>query len=298
VLAENAQLHELVKKLSERVHELEGRVGKDSRTSHKPPSSDGYAKKTRSLRQRSGKKPGGQEGHPGSTRELAETPDEIVVLHPKTCVNCQASLDQVSACGIERRQQVDLPPIQAHVIEYQAKTVRCPQCQYLTQASFPPQVRARIQYGPMLKALALYLLYGQLLPYARTAELLSDLCGCPLSPGTLETFVAEGADRLVESEEQIKQRLREAEVIGADETGVRVEGRLHWLHTARTETLTHYAIDRKRGKDATDAIAILPQFQGVVVHDGLTLYPQYTQCEHALCNAHILRELRFLHEQE
>jgi transposase len=124
------------------------------------------------------------------------------------------------------------------------------------------------------------------------------VCGCNLSPGTLEAFVAEGADRLVETEGQIKQALRAAEVMGTDETGMRVQGVLHWLHTARTETLTHYACHRKRGKVATDAIGILPRFHGVAEHDGYSSYPQYTQCEHALCNAHHIRELRFLHEHD
>jgi len=129
----------------------------------------------------------------------------------------------------------------------------------------------------MVKGIALYLLYGQLLPYARTAELLTDVCDCDLSPGTLETFVVEGADRLVETEEQIKQALRESEVLGTDETGVRVQGVLHWLHVARTDKHTHYAVDRKRGKAATDQIGILPQFHGTMEHDSLSLYPQYTK---------------------
>jgi transposase len=152
---------------------------------------------------------------------------------------------------------VELPEIKAKVIEYQALEVCCPNCLHVTQGTFPDEVRAAVQFGPMVKGIALYLLYGQFLPYARTAELLTDLCGCPLSPGTLETFVAEGADRLVETEEMIKQALREADVQGNDETGIRVQGLLHWLHVARTDLLTHYAMHRKRGKEATDAIGIL-----------------------------------------
>ena len=296
--AENQQLREQVEQLGTRLHKLEGRVAKDSHNSSKPPSTDGYAKKTRSLRQKSGKKAGGQEGHPGSTLHLVETPDEIMVLRPEKCAHCQASLQGIRASGMQRRQLVDLPQIKAQVTEYQAHEVRCPDCQYVTRGNFPSEVRASVQYGPMLKGIALYLLYGQLLPYARTAELLSDVCGCSLSPGTLEAFVAEGADRLVEVEEQIKQALQAAEVMGTDETGIRVQGVLHWLHTARTQTLTHYACHRKRGKTATDEIGILPQFHGTLVHDGYSSYPQYTQCEHALCNAHHLRDLRFFHEQE
>ena len=287
-----------MEELSTRVQKLEGRVAKDSHNSSKPPSTDGYGRKTRSLRQKSGKKPGGQAGHRGRTLHLVETPDEIIVLRPQTCAHCQASLQGVQALGMQRRQLVDLPQILAQVTEYQAHDVRCPGCQHLTRGSFPDEVRASVQYGPMVKGIALYLLYGQLLPYARTAELLADMCGCELSPGTLEAFIAEGADRLAQTEEQIKQALRSAEVIGTDETGIRVQGVLQWLHTVRTETLTHYASHRKRGKLATDEIDILPQFHGVAEHDGYGSYPQSTQCEHALCNAHHIRELRFLHEHD
>ena len=221
------------------------------------------------------------------------------MVRPEKCAHCQASFQQeLPAEGYERRQRIDLPEIKAQVTEYQALDVRCPSCQHVTRGTFPDEVRASIQFGPMLKGIALYLLYGQLLPYAPTAELLSDVCGCPLSPGTLEAFVAEGADRLVETEELIKQALRAAEVMGTDETGVRVQGVLHWLHVARTDKLTHYAVHRKRGKAAADAIGILPQFQGIMEHDGYSSYPQYSQCEHAQCNAHPLRELCFLEEQE
>ena len=296
--AENQQLREQVEQLGMRLHELEGRMAKDSHNSSKPPSTDGYAKKTRSLRKSSGKKPGGQEGHTGSTRHFVEMPDEIIMVRPEKCARCQASLQELPAEGYERRQRVDLPEIKAQVTEYQALEVRCPGCQHVTRGTFPDEVRASIQFGPLLKGIALYLLYGQLLPYARTAELLSDVCGCPLSPGTLEAFVAEGADRLVETEEQIKQALRAAEVMGTDETGIRVQGVLHWLHVARTDKLTHYAVHRKRGKAATDAIGILPQFHGIMEHDGYSSYPQYSQCEHAQCNAHPLRELCFLEEHE
>jgi transposase len=296
--AEKQRQQEQIEALSEQVHELEGRVAKNSSNSSKPPSTDGYAKKKRSLRQPSGKKPGGQAGHPGSTRSLVQTPDEVIIVRPEKCPHCQASLQGVEASGYERRQKVDLPEIKARVTEYQAQDVRCPSCQQVIRGTFPDEVRASIQFGPMVKGIALYVLYGQLLPYARTAELLTDLCGCPLSPGTVETFVAQAADRLVEAEEQIKQALQAAEVTGTDETSLRVQGLVHWLHVVRTDNLTHYAVHRKRGKAATDAIGILPQFHGTMEHDGYNSYPQYPQCEHALCNAHPLRELRFFQEHE
>jgi transposase len=296
--AENQHLRERLEELREQVQKLSACGAKDSHNSSKPPSTDGYAKKTRSLRQPSGKKPGGQEGHTGSTRSLIETPDKVIVLRPKKCAHCQTNLEGVPASGCERRQRVDLPEIKAQVVEYQAQDVSCPHCQHVTRGTFPDEVRASVQFGPTIKGIALYLLYGQFIPYARTAELLTDLCGCHLSPGTLEAFVGEGADRLVETEELIKQALRDADVMGDDETGVRVQGVLHWLHVARTDLLTHYAVHRKRGKEATDEIGILPEFHGICEHDAYSLYRQYTQGGHGLCNAHNLRDLRFLHEHE
>ena len=298
LVIEKHRLESLIEELSMQVHDLLGRLAKDSSNSSKPPSTDGYAKKKRSLRQKSGKKPGGQAGHPGCTRSLVENPDAIVVLPPQQCEECQTSLQGLATGNSERRQVVELPEIKAKVIEYQALEVCCPNCLHVTRGTFPDEVRAAVQFGPMVKGIALYLLYGQFLPYARTAELLTDLCGCPLSAGTLETFVAEGADRLVEMEEMIKQALRQADVQGNDETGIRVQGILHWLHVARTDRLTHYAVHRKRGKEATDAIGILPQFHGIMEHDSYNSYPQYTQCEHGLCNAHPLRELHFFFEHE
>jgi transposase len=298
LVIEKHRLESLIEELSMQVHDLLGRLAKDSSNSSKPPSTDGYAKKKRSLRQKSGKKPGGQAGHPGCTRSLVENPDAIVVLPPQQCEQCQTNLQGLATGNSERRQLVELPEIKAKVIEYQALEVCCPNCLHVTRGTFPDEVRAAVQFGPMVKGIALYLLYGQFLPYARTAELLTDLCGCPLSAGTLETFVAEGADRLVEMEEMIKQALRQADVQGNDETGIRVQGILHWLHVARTDRLTHYAVHRKRGKEATDAIGILPQFHGIMEHDSYNSYPQYTQCEHGLCNAHPLRELHFFFEHE
>jgi transposase len=162
--AENQHLREQVEQLGTRLHELEGRVAKDSHNSSKPPSTDGYAKKTRSLRTSSGKKPGGQQGHVGSTRHFVEIPDEIIMVRPEKCAHCQASLHDLPAEGYERRQRVDLPEIKAQVTEYQALQVRCPGCQQVTRGTFPDEVRSSIQFGPMIKGIALYLLYGQLLP--------------------------------------------------------------------------------------------------------------------------------------
>jgi hypothetical protein len=144
--AENQQLRKQVEQLGLRLHELEGRLSKDSHNSSKPPSMDGYAKKTRSLRKSSGKKPGGQEGHAGSTRHFVAMPDEIIRVRPEKCARCQASLQELPAEGYERRQRIDLPEIKVQVTEYQALEVRCPDCQHVTRSTFPDEVRSSL-YG-------------------------------------------------------------------------------------------------------------------------------------------------------
>jgi transposase len=303
--AMNASLQQLIATqqaeiamLREQVKRLEGQRAKDSHNSSKPPATDGIKRKTKSLRERSGKKPGGQLGHEGKTLTLVETPDVVVVSRPATCANCHASLEGVAAEGRERRQIQELPPIRLQVTEYQAEHVICPQCHQRTGGAFPEEVNAPTQYGPQLKGFLLYLLYGQFLPYHRVAEMTQEVLGVTIAVGTLEGIVQQGASRLADAETQIKTALQTSTVLGNDETGMYVGTKREWLHVSRTDQLTHYARHAKRGKLATDAIGILPVFHGTSLHDGYASYPQYEQCTHALCNAHHLRELTFFAEVE
>jgi transposase len=174
--------------------------------------------------------------------------------------------------------------------------VRCPNCAQVSVGRFPAEASSRAQYGPQLRALAVYLLEQQLIPYARVRELFADLLGAPVSLGTLTRWVQQGAEALRPVEEQIKAALVRAPVLHSDETSVRRAGKLAWAHVASTSRLTHYAMHAKRGSEATDAIGILPRFTGVSVHDGWKPYRRYRACRHALCNIHHLRELTFLEE--
>jgi transposase len=295
--AENAALREQVQGLLERVQELEGRLAKDSHNSSKPPSSDGLARKTRSLRRKSGKKAGGQLGHHGETLRLVAVPDEVVEHRPAVCAACQTALAGEPVLLHERRQVHELPPLRLVVREHQAAHVRCPACQAVTVGTFPAEASSRAQYGPRLRALVVYLVEQQLVPYGRVRELLDDLFGAHLSVGTLVTWVQQGAATLAPVEAAIKAALQRAPVLHSDETGVRRAGTLAWAHVASTARLTHYAIHAKRGTQATDAIGILPAYTGVSVHDGWAPYRAYRTCRHALCNIHHLRELTFLDEQ-
>jgi transposase len=294
------QQREQIAALLERVHELEARAAKDSHNSSKPPSSDGLARKTKSLRRKSGKKPGGQVGHRGETLRLVATPDTVVEHRPAVCAQCQTPLgdrDEAEVVLRERRQVQDLPRVRLAVTEHQALHVRCPACQAVSVGAFPAEAPSRAQYGPRLRAFAVDLLQQQFVPYGRARELFADLFGAALSLGTLLRWVQQSAVTLAPVEARLKEALQQAPVLHVDETGVRRGGRLAWAHVASTSRLTHYAVQAKRGAEATDAVGILPDFTGVSVHDGWKPYWRYTHCRHALCNIHHLRELTFLEEE-
>jgi transposase len=293
----NAELVAQNAALAARVQELEARLAKDSHNSSKPPASDGLGRKTKSLRQRSGKKAGGQLGHRGETLHLVAVPDEVVEHRPAICAQCQAPLVEAPVVLRERRQVRDLPRVRLAVTEHQALHVRCLHCQVVSVGTFPAEAPSRAQYGPRLRAFAVYLLQQQFVPYGRVRELCADLLGASLSLGTLLNWVQQSAVTLAPVEARLKAALVRAPVLHVDETGVRRGGRLAWAHVASTAKLTHYAIHAKRGSEATDAVGILPQFRGVSVHDGWKPYWHYTTCRHALCNIHHLRELTFLEEQ-
>jgi transposase len=305
--AQLADQQEMLASLTARLNELEERLAKNSRNSSKPPSSDNITKpKPKSLRRKSGKKPGGQKGHPGTTLSLVENPQHVVVHSPETCEGCGGSLSSGAseASGYERRQVVDLPALLAlEVTEHRARRNRCFGCGTTTTAPFPIEASARVVvgYGPRIKALMVYLMEYQLLPYERASELLEDLFGSRAAApgvGTLYSALKKCFEGLKEPEEAIEEGLKRAQVGHFDETGLRVEGEGMWVHVASTDKLTHYAVHPKRGTEATKEIGILPWFEGVAVHDGLSSYRQYEQCAgHALCNAHHLRELRFVEEE-
>jgi transposase len=292
-----AQLREQLTVLLAENQALRERVAKDSHNSHKPPTSDGLQRRPRSQRQKSGRTSGGQLGHPGQTLALVDTPDEVVTHQPTQCPQCQAALEGVPPQALERRQVLDLPPVRLQVREHRAAHVRCPACGGLAVAAFPAEVPSRIPYGPRLRALVVYLVEQQLVPYARVREFVTDLFGQSLSVGSLVSMVQQCAQALAPVEAALKAEAQAAPVLHNDETGVRVAGKLRWVHVSSTPTLTHFGVHAQRGSAATDAIGILPGFHGVSVHDGWKPYRTYLQCRHALCNVHHLRELTFVDEE-
>lgn len=282
-----------------RIAELEAQVAKNSRNSSKPPSSDGYAKpqNTSSMRKRSGKPPGGQLGHPPHLLKQVEHPDHVV-RHPlNTCLDCGSSLVHVPTLEVGKRQVFDIPPRKVEVFEHQTEKKRCRHCGTTSWSAYPPEVERPVQYGPHLKALCVYLTQYQLLPYRRCAEFLRDGWGHGISEGALVDFNRECHMSLEAPEQAIVEGLKNAAVLCVDETGMRCEKKLHWNHVCATDRLTHFILHPNRGEKAMHAQGILPFFEGVAVHDHWKAYYRFQGMNHALCNAHHLRELKHIHEE-
>lgn len=285
---------EIIKQQAARIAELEKRIDKNSQNSSKPPSSDGLRKKPQNNREKTTKKTGGQVGHAGTTLKRGVA-DKSVVLAVLSCEECGNDLSQCVSDEVEIRQVHDMPPIDIEVTEYLAEKKRCC-CGHMTEASFPNGVNYSVQYGSKIKGFALYLHNEQKLPYARCCELLSDYFGVSFSEGTLFNTQQASYTHLATIEKKTKATLINQQVLNTDETGLRVKKSLHWLHVASTTNLTLYHIDAKRGKTGMDAMGVLPEFKGVAVHDHWKSYYRYTNFEHALCNAHHLRELKAFEE--
>jgi len=291
-----AKLEEQVIELKERVKTLEDRLNKNSHNSSKPPSTDNFVR-VKSQRQKSGKPVGGQKGHPGHTLKMVDNPEHTVIHGVSVCKRCGKSLETVEATTYERHQVFDLPPIKVEVTEHRAESKICPYCGCLNKATFSKEAQRPVQYGPRLRSIGIYLSQYQLLPYERISELFADLFGHQLSQATLVNANKTAYEVLEPVEEEIKQQVIASPVAHFDETGLYINGKREWLHVASAEKLTYYAAHPKRGHEATDEIGILPEFQGTAVHDFWKPYLRYL-CHHALCNAHHLRDLTGILEQD
>lgn len=280
--------------LKARMAELERRLELNSSNSGKPPSSDGLKKpaRVRNLRERSGKKPGGQMGHKGETLRQVTDPDVVVDHYPPACSTCGVGLDLETSVGHSVRQVFDLPEPQPLVVtEHRAHDCQCTACGAKTRAPFPDGVNAPVQYGARITAFVIYLLHYQLLPENRLAALMADLFGVKVAAATIARMSRTCAERLRGFAATVRDLVAGAQVKHMDETGFRIGGKTQWLHVASTALLTFYRVCAKRG-------SLLANVAGIVVHDHWKPYYTMQGVLHALCNAHHLRELKALVEIE
>lgn len=278
--------------LEARIAELERRLGLNSRNSSRPPSSDGLAGPNRdtSLREKSGKKSGGQLGHKGETLERVSAPDEIVGHRPEICAGCGESLEAATEIATESRQIFDLPAPKILVTEHRVVTLCCPRCAATTRAKFPANLRSQTQYGPRIRAAATYFSVQHFIPEDRLQQCFADVFGMSVSTASLARFNAEAAEKLTPKQAETLDILKAAPVKHLDETGFRVGGKTFWLHVIGNENATHYRVSNRRGD-------LLSGVSGSVVHDHWKPYFTMENVSHGLCNAHILRELRALIEE-
>ena len=283
--------------LDARLKKLEKQSNQTSQNSSLPPSTDGF-KKTKSLRQPSNKKPGGQVGHQGSTLNRVENPDLVVIHHPQTCQGCGCRLEDVEPEKTIRRQVFDLSPLNIQVTEHRVLIKVCPNCYYKNKGAFPKHVTQPTQYGPHLTSVLAYLSHYQLIPFNRLKQLTQDIFGVTISQGTLVNMTKRFYELLETTEASIKENLLASSYLHLDETGCYVNGKRQWLHVTSNKRYTHYFVHEKRGSQAIEANGILPSFKGTVIHDHWTPYFKYDDCTHALCNVHHLREFKGIIEFE
>tara|TARA_B100001964_G_C14203086_1_gene586799 strand:- start:184 stop:1668 length:1485 start_codon:yes stop_codon:yes gene_type:complete len=298
--AQNEQLMARTEQLASRVEQLEDQLKKNSGNSSKPPSTDksfGVKPKNRSLRQKSGKKSGGQKGRKGHTLKRVDNPDETLSHRLKRCPQTGRRLTDADIVGEIRRQVFDIPEPKLKVTEHIYFLYSIPGSSQTVHHPFHDGVSAPVQYGPRLGALLVYLSDYQLIPLARLSQLCSDLYGRCISADTINRFRGPCFEHLEAFEEQLKKDLAESPVLHADETGIRICGKTEWLHVLSTEESTYLWASDHRGGKAIEEMQVLGRYTGTLIHDCFGSYFSL-DCEHGLCNAHLLRELNFFSEDK
>jgi len=289
-------LGEQVKNLATRVVELEGQLNTNSGNSGKPPSGDGPgAPATKTGRERSGKSPGGQRGHEGKGLVLSREPDETVEHRALVCEKCGATLVGCE-CECARTSNVIDIEVLVRIVRHRQMGTVCPECGHVNMGEMPLEANHSMVYGSGLRSFVVLLSNYACVGMKKISELLGDVFGVPISGGTIANMNAGFAERSARLLGEVKARALAAAVLNLDETSMSVNGANHWLHTTSSPELTYMTPHRKRGKEGTDASGVLPLYTGVAVHDFWAAYFGYDQSVHAVCCAHLLRELRWVTE--
>jgi transposase len=275
--------------------ELKSRLNLDSHNSSKPPSTDGLRKKPAFPRERGGMQ-GGQENHQGKTLEMVKKPDQIIVCKPERC-GCGRDLSQEPTTIISHRQEFDLPIPRLEVIEYQLAQIACPGCGQKHQGVYPKWINAPVQYGNNVKALTVLLNNDYKLPFKKIQDLFHDIYGYSINEGTIISANQSCYENLAQTETAIQNSIIASAAVNSDESGIRCNGKLHWLHVASTAMYTYLFVHKNRGKEAIESNkSILKRLFGWSVHDCWSSYFNLKHLKHAVCGAHLLRELQSLVE--
>jgi transposase len=290
--SKNTTLQSESEALKARNMELERMLKANSKNSHKPPSTDYSKTKKGSLKPKEGKAQGGQPGHTGKTLKIVSNPDKETNLRPSTCT-CGMDLSGIEGTAVEFRQVFDLPDPKLEVTQFNKIACICPHCGILNTGTFPADVSAHVQYGTGVRALGVLLNNAYHMPYNKISQLMTDLYGYQINESTLVSANEICYDNLIPAETSIKEAIREGQTAHFDETGIQAEGKRQWLHTACTPMLTYLYVSEHRGAKAMGGPdGIIPYFEGWAVHDCYPTYFTYENCCHALCGAHLLRELQ------
>ena len=293
----NAQT-QLIAQLNQTIHELKEQLNKNSKNSSKPPSSDGFKKPApKSLRKPSGRKAGGQSGHPGTHLAVITEPDNIIKHMPSACESCpHFKMCKVTACIAEKRHVIDAV-VTVSITEHQSLEV--PICMLhgdTRKGEFPSDIKATVQYGENLQALSVALNTVGAVSVKRTHEILSGVFNIPIAAGTISNMVKRCADCLTDAVSKIKQKMIGSELGHFDETRTRVDKKLWWVHDASNCEYTYLDISPKRGFAGMEQCGVLTGFQGIAMHDCWASYWKYPDIQHAVCCAHLLRELTGISE--
>ena len=283
-------LQDQVLAMATKVAEHEARLNMNSANSSMPPSSDQW-KKPQSQRKKSDKKIGGQLGHEGHGLKIKREPDEIVELRPMVCEECGADICDDEGVFIDSRYKIDIE-IKTVITRYDQAEVICPVCETVNTGVFPDGITSRAQYGEGVRAISVLFTNYAMVSYDKTQKIMNDAFGIPIRAGTIANHVKEFAKKSKPVLDEIAERLKRSPVLNCDETGAHVNGKKQWLHTASNSEATYNTVHPKRGRAGTDDNGVLKEFTGTAVHDCWKPYFNYDNCVHALCNAHLLRELQ------
>jgi transposase len=273
-------LLEKVEQLSVENAELQRRLNQNSQNSSRPPSSDGYRKVAKITKTESIKVQGGQIGHKGNTRHQVDIPDAIVSCCPNKC-SCGHEFTTHSEMVLQSKRQVfDIPQPQLFVTEYQILGSQCPKCGKISQGEAPIHVNSAVQYGNMVKAFVVLLNNEYKMPIHKIGELFKILYGYNINESTIVSILRNCYDKLSDTENIIKKKIKSSKIGHVDETGIRIEKKLNWLHVFSTQYFTHLFVHPKRGKEAIESEqSIIPNFRNWLMHDCWATYFNFTNAK-------------------